>query len=80
MKLLEDIFFAVYYGIEDLGLDVIWVRCPNLAAMCATDEALEHRQVSASRRRWDLQPRFLRVSKGFYKPKHGLVLIVLCSD
>ena len=48
MKLLEDIFFAVYYGLEDLGLDVIWVRCPNLAAMCATDEALEHRQVSPS--------------------------------
>jgi hypothetical protein len=56
MKLLEDIFFAVYYGLEDLGLDVIWARCPSLAAMCATDEALEHRQVSASRHRWDLQP------------------------
>ncbi len=45
LRLLEDIFFAVYFGMEDLGLDVTWVRCPNLVDGCATEEALEHRQV-----------------------------------
>jgi hypothetical protein len=47
LRVMEDIFFAVYYGLEDLGLDAIWVRCQDLGEGCATDAALGSRQVRA---------------------------------
>jgi len=45
---MEDIMFAVYYGLEDLGLDATWTRCPDLTQGCATRVALGDRQVGAA--------------------------------